>query len=110
MITGEIIDACIRLRLWSFTSCILTCLLTQVTMRVVAVFQLLNACKTRREGNSQKLRKVATPVFQTAEKKPPQSKVYLCGNLIQTSFCFYFLHASCFYRFSHMGTRAYRQT
>ena len=39
------------------------------------VSQLLNACTTRREGNSQSLRRVATPVFQTAEKKPPQSKV-----------------------------------
>ena len=57
------------------------------------VFQLLNACKTRREGNSQSLRRVATPIFQTTEKKPPQSKVYLC---IQTSFNFYFLRKSCF--------------
>ena len=42
------------------------------------VSQLLNACKTRTEGNSQSLRRVATPVFQTTKKKPPQSKVYLC--------------------------------
>ena len=61
------------------------------------VFQLLNACKTRREGNSRNRRKVTTPVFQTAEKKPPQSKVYLCGSLLQTSFNFYFLRKSCFF-------------
>ena len=40
------------------------------------VSQLLNACKTQWEGSSQSLRRVTTPMFQTAEKKPPQSKVY----------------------------------
>ena len=39
------------------------------------VSQLLNACKTRMECNSQSLRR---PIFQTTEKKPPQSKVYQC--------------------------------
>ena len=68
------------------------------------VSQLLNACKTRREGNSQSLRRLATPVFQTAEKKPPQSKVYLCGSLVQTSFCFYFLRKSCFYHLTILLT------
>ena len=61
------------------------------------VSQLLNACKTQREGNSQSLRRLSTPVFQTTKKKPPQSKVYLCESLLQSSFCFYFLCKSCFY-------------
>ena len=62
----------------------------------IVVSQLLNACKTRREGNSQSLRRLTTPIFQTAEKKPPQSKVYLCRRLVQPSICFY-LRKSCFY-------------
>ena len=68
------------------------------------VSQLLNTCKTRRNSNSQNLRRVATPVFQTAEKKPPQSKVYLCGSLVQPSFCFYFLRKSCFYHLMFLLT------
>ena len=42
------------------------------------ISQLLNACKTQWEGSSQSLRRVTTPMFQTTEKKPPQSKVYQC--------------------------------
>ena len=72
------------------------------------VSQLLNACKTQREGTSQSLRRVATPIFQTAEKKPPQSKVYLCGSLVQPSFHFYFLCKAAFTNFADVG--AYGQT
>ena len=75
------------------------------------VFQLLNVCKTQRESNSQSLRRVATPVFQTVDKKkPPQSKVYLCGSLIQTSFRFYLLHASRLYHLTILLTWVDRYT
>ena len=70
--------------------------------------QLLNACKTQRKGNLQSLRRVATPVFQTAEKKPPQSKVYLCRSLLQPSFCFYFIRKICFYHLTILLTWVYR--
>ena len=35
--------------------------------------------------------------IQTTKNKSLQSKVNLCGSLIQTSFSFQFLHAGCFY-------------
>ena len=68
------------------------------------VFQLLNTCKIQRQGNSQSVRRAAAPVFQTAEKKPPQSKVYLCRSLIQTLFHLYFLRASRFYHLTVLLT------
>ena len=72
------------------------------------VFQLLNACKTQREGNSQSLRRVATPVFQTAAKETiSEQSLPLCNFILLN-----FLHKSCFYyyynNFAHEG--AYEQT
>ena len=42
------------------------------------------------EGNSQSLGGVAIPVFQTAGKKSPQSKVHLFGGLYRLHFAFTF--------------------
>ena len=73
------------------------------------VFQLLNACSYRtcqpfrREGNSQTLRRVVTPIFQTTGKKPLQSKVHTFGSLIQTSFTFHVQAAFTINDFTHVG-------